>query len=156
MPHTYLGLTQRTVNGRWLYGRPKQARLGRFLTALPNEALDLGSTNITSGVAPLAVNHIIGVAAVPTMPVGQASWPTSRPKAGGLAIVGSGYARDPATSSAITTLRTWTYAPGSTAAAAFNSTTAHSYAAGVHTPTLTCKDALARTSVQTLNTITAT
>lgn len=158
---TYLGLSQRTANGRFLYGRPKNYRLNSCLLCLRNPDNDLGLMAPTTGGAPLTVN-----ATAPTFPVNtltpgiNSAWPapaaggmSSQLASGGIAVQGSGYARID-TPPAITPSQTWVWGDGNPdESVASASVTPHDYDAGTWTPELVCKDALARENTQTMDDI---
>lgn len=162
MPQTYRGITQRTNNGRFLYGRTGNYRLNPCLMSLVNQTLTIASQTPTTGAAPLSVTSDVAAETPGSLTPGiSTNWPTtgngmsSGNNAGGIAVQNNGYARINSPP-AITVLKTWDWGDATPDTnVAFGSSTVHAYAAGTYVPTFIGKDALARQTVQTLPTITA-
>ncbi len=159
---TYLGLTQRTVNGRFLYGRTKNYRLNSCLLCLRNPDNDLGSIDPVDGDSPLTVTGTIPDIAVATLTPGiNNNWPapaaggmSSTLPGGGIAVQGLGYARvDDA--DAIAVSQTWVWGDGSEPdSVAVDTDTDHEYEdSGSFIPNLVCGDALGRNNAQVMPSI---
>ncbi len=154
---TYRGITQRTTNGRFLYGRTGNYRLTPCLMSLVNETNTIGSISPHSGTAPLSTTALVHAETPGSLTPGiQSNWPSNGDgmskinNAGGIAVQNSGYART-AGASAITVLKTWQWGNDTSTDVSFGSSTGKSYTpAGTYVPALVCHDALKRVTTQTL------
>lgn len=158
---TYTGFTQRTTNGRFLYGRTSNYRLNSCLMSLINYSRTIGSDAPTSGASPLSVTISVHAETPNSLTPGiQSHWPSdgsgmSIPnEAGGIVVQNSGYARI-SSPPAITVVKTVQFGDGSgDTNVAFGSDTVHSYhPAGSYTPDLVCTDSLHRVNKQILDTV---
>jgi len=152
---TYAGFFRRTAAARFLYGAVTNYRLSPRITSLPNRLGGAFDVDPVEGEAPLTVTAEL--IATPISPLnGRASWPSTIPNQGGIAVLGTAYPRKSGTVGT-TAAQTVAFDDEAPLPVDWDDTEDFTFAdAGEYPVTFSVSDALARTPGDTVIAVTAT